>query len=162
MAGCGALGLYFAAREGLRVRDLQELKKALLILRQEIDYMRTPLTDACAGVARRVEGGISQLFADFAGALGAAGSDTAYRHWACTVEAAAPAMFLSREDLQAMDGFGKTLGYLDKQMQLAAIGHATSYIDSKIVSIQTAAQKNTRMYRSLGIIGGLLVCVVLW
>jgi len=162
MLGSAGLGLYYSAREGFRIGELQELKKALLILSSEIEYMRAPLNSACASIAKRTEGIISQLFASFAEALTKSEGETAYRLWSVSLTGIKGKAFLAEEDISVLDGFGKTLGYLDKLMQQNAIDHTVAYIDEKTATLQTQGDKNKRMYRSLGVIMGLLITVVLW
>jgi len=160
--GCAGLGMYYAAKEGFRIRELQELKKALLILASEIEYMRAPLNLACQNIAKRTEGVISTLFSNFAQLLSNNEGETAYQLWTNAVSSIKAKTFMTAEDFSIIDGFGKTLGYLDKQMQQNAIDFAISYIDEKVATLQTQGNKTKRMYRSLGIIAGLLITVVLW
>jgi len=162
IAGCTAIGLYLAAKEDFRLRELQELKKALMILSSEIEHMRAPLPAACANIAKRTKNPISKLFLDFSKLLEANGGETAYQLWMQALEGQKSHMHLAEEDWDIIEGFGKTLGYLDKQMQQSAITYAVEYIDEKAVGLLSQADKNKRMYRSLGIIGGLLLAVVLW
>jgi stage III sporulation protein AB len=160
--GCGGLGFYFSAKEGFRIHELQALKKALLILSSEIEYMRAPLHIACANIAKRTEGTVGALFLQFSQLLAAGEGETAYQHWTAAMESAKDKTFMAAEDLAVADGFGKTLGYLDKHMQQNAIDFTVGYIDEKVVALQMQAHKSKRMYRSLGIIGGLLIAVTLW
>ncbi|MCL2358111.1 MAG: stage III sporulation protein AB [Defluviitaleaceae bacterium] len=160
MAGSVGMGFYLSAKEGFRVRDLSEFKKALLILSSEIDFMRSTLTEACQNIAKRTDGGVRDIFENFSHKLAEGEGETAYQLW-LTVMASAR-VFLAAEDRIVLEDFGKTLGYLDKEMQKNAIEYAVSYIDEKTASLQKAAEKNKRMYHSLGIAGGLLATVVLW
>ena len=160
--GCAGLGFYFSAKEGFRIGELLELKKALFILSSEIDYMRAPLHTACANIAKRTEWTIGALFSRFSALLAGGEGDTAYRQWAAAIDSIKDKTFMAEEDLFVLDGFGKTLGYLDKHMQQNAIDYATGYIDEKVATLQAQGSKSKRMYRSLGIIGGLLITVVLW
>jgi len=162
VAGCAAIGFYFAAKEGFRARELQEFKKALMILSSEIEHMRAPLPTACANIAKRTDKPVSGLFSNFSKQLEANEGETAYRLWMQALESQKPHSHLAEEDLNILDGFGKTLGYLDKQMQQSAIAYAVEYIDDKTAGLLTQADKNKRMYRSLGVIGGLLLAIVLW
>ena len=159
---CTALGFYFAAQEKLRVQDLQEFKKALMILSSEIEHMRTPLPLACANISKRTAGTVSILFEQFSDLLSHEAGETAYQLWLQALESQKKRSYLATEDWDAIENFGKTLGYLDKQMQQSAITCTVEYIDEKTTSLQTQSDKNSRMYRSLGIIGGLLLVVVLW
>ena len=162
MVGCGGLGLYYAAREGFRINELQELKKSLLILSSEIEYMRAPLNVACSSIAKRTEGAVSTLFRIFAETISKNNGETAYQAWVSSLSAIKEKSFLAEEDIGMLDGFGKTLGYLDKQMQQSAIDYTINYIDEKVTTLHAQNNKNKRMYRSLGVIAGLLITVVLW
>jgi stage III sporulation protein AB len=160
--GSVALGWYYGAKDGLRMRDLQEMKKAMTILAAEIDYMRAPLVDACRNVAARVDGGVAAFFRRFYGAMENGEATTAYQLWSAAAAESRLALALSAEDYGVLDAFGKTLGCLNNKMQQDSIALTTNYLDEQIVSIQKRAEKSTRMYRSLGVIGGLLIVVVLW
>jgi stage III sporulation protein AB len=162
MAGSVGLGFYFSAKEGFRVQNLLEFKKALLILSSEIEYMRTTLSEACANIAKRTGNGISEVFANFSRLLAESEGETAYQLWLAAMDSGKDRIFLAAEDRVVLEDFGKTLGYLDKQMQKNAIDYAVSYIDEKSASLQKQSDKNKRMYQSLGVIGGLLITVVLW
>lgn len=162
MAGSVGLGLYFSAKEGFRVQDLLEFKKALLILSSEIEYMRATLSEACANIAKRTGLGISPIFARFSQLLSENEGETAYQLWLAALAENKERVFLAAEDFAVIEDFGKTLGYLDKQMQKNAIDYAVAYIDEKAAALSAQSDKNKRMYRSLGVIGGLMVTVVLW
>ena len=162
IASCAALGFYLAAQEGFRVHDLQEFKKALMILSSEIEHLRAPLPIACTNIAKRTKEPVGPLFAQFSQLLTENEGETAYQLWMQAIERQKKRSHLAAEDWDVMEGFGKTLGYLDKQMQQSAIAYAVEYIDEKTTTLQTQSDKNKRMYRSLGIIGGLLVAVLLW
>ena len=161
MAGSVGLGLYYSAKEGFRVADLLEFKKALLILSSEIEYMRSTLSEACANIAKRTGLGVSEIFADFSRLLADGEGETAYQLWLTAMQNSEKT-FLAAEDKTVFEDFGKTLGYLDKQMQKNAITYAVSYIDEKAATLQAQSDKNKRMYQSLGVIGGLMIAVVLW
>ena len=162
IAGCAAIGFYFAAKEGFRVQELQEFKKALMILSSEIEHMRAPLPVAAANIAKRTKKPASEIFQNFSKLLETNEGETAYQLWAQAINDQKPGTHLAEEDWDILEGFGKTLGYLDKQMQLSAITYTIEYIDNKTVALLSQADKNKKMYRSLGIIGGLLLAVVLW
>jgi len=162
MVGSVGLGFFYAAKEQFRIQDLQEIKKALLILSSEIEYMKTPLAIACANIAKRTEHTAQKLFQTFSSLLSKSQGETAYQLWLTSLDEIKDKSFLIPEDLNIIEGFGKTLGYLDKHMQQNAINYAINYIDEKAASLQQQGEKNKRMYRSLGVICGLLITVVLW
>ena len=162
ITGCVGLGFYHAAKENFRTGELLEFKKALFILASEIGYTRSPLAIACENIARRTTAVVGEMFANFSSALASSEGETAYQLWINAMDAVRQKSFMATEDWDIIEGFGKTLGYLDKTMQQNAIEYAITYINDKTITLKTQGAKNKRMYQSLGIIGGLLVTVVLW
>ena len=163
LAASSALGVYLSNIYTFRRQDLLELKKALLILKSEIEYLAAPLTEAAANIAAKTTGPVSQLFANFAETLSHnTENETAYHLWLAAIEASKKDTFLNKEDIDTIAGFGKTLGYLDKQLQTEAIRLTISYIDAQITELQENSQKTSRMYKSLGVISGFLLLVIFW
>ena len=162
VAGAAALGFHYAAVQGERVQDLLALKRALLILSSEIEYLRTPLPAASLNIGTRAERWAGSLFTRFGEILTDGEGETAYRAWLAALDGAKPDTALTPEDFTVIENFGKTLGYLDKQMQENAIAYTVAYIDETSAALQAQADKNRKMYRSLGVIGGLMLAVILW
>ena len=163
MAASATFGLYMSSLGAFRRQDLLEMKKALLILKSEIEYMASTLPDAMENIAARVSGPVSELFECFADALqNNPEGETAYRLWLAAIDTNKKSTFLKAGDWEVIGGFGKTLGYLDKQMQVDSIHFTMDYIDTQISELQESSPKNERMFRSLGIIGGVLLLVVFW
>ena len=163
LAASTAFGLYMSSLGTFRKQDMLEFKKAMLILKSEIEYVAAPLPEAMANIAARTVMPISQIFAHFADALkhNEAG-ETAYRLWLAAIDTSKKETFLKEEDLETIGNFGKTLGYLDKQMQVDSINFTMDYIDTQVSELQESNQKNQRMYKTLGVVGGILLLVVFW
>lgn len=162
VGAAAALGRHYALREDKRVQDLLSLKKALLILSSEIEYMRTPLPAAAVSIGRRAQGWGGELFTRFGAILEEEGETTAYNAWVKAIDSIFENTHIAAADRAVIDDFGKTLGYLDTKMQMNSIAHTVAYIDEKTAELQAGAEKNRKMYKSLGVIGGLLLAVVLW
>jgi stage III sporulation protein AB len=161
---CGAstlIGLYFSGLEMFRVSDLNEWKTAFLILKSEIAFASTPLPEAMEHMAARVKNPVRDMLRKFAASLERKSKDSLSLLWRQSIEAGKSRSFLAEEDFIWLYGFGHTLGYLDKSMQLSAIEMAVSYIDDKTALLEKHGEKNKKMYASLGILGGLLLSVIL-
>jgi len=163
LAASGALGFYLASIGKFRQQELLEFKKALLILKSEIEYIAAPLPEAVTNIAGRTTAPVSDIFRQFAQSLkNNPEGETAYHLWLNAIEANKNKSFLKSADWEALEGFGKTLGYLDKQMQSDSIKFTIEYIDVEVAELQVNNEKNQRMYRGLGLIGGVLLLVVFW
>ena len=155
-----ALGMYYSGLDAFRMQDLLAFRQALTIFASEIEFVVSPLPEAMQNVAKRIPQPVSRLFADFAARLTDVGGETAYRLWVESIAAHKPVSYLDAEDWDAIESFGKTLGYLDKPMQINTIRHTQSYIDGKTETLRVSGDKNKRMYRSLGVVGGILLVVI--
>jgi len=161
MASSTLLGLYFAQLDGFRISDLNEWKKALLILRSQIAFTALPLPEAMGMIAERVGVPVSKALSRFSVRL--LGRDSADIHsvWMETLRDTAYGSHLKQEDWEWLNNFGKTLGFLDKDMQLNSIDLTISYIDGKTEVLSVQSEKNKRMFGSLGILCGMLTVIVL-
>jgi len=160
-ASSALLGLYFAKLDSFRRTDLSEWKKALLILRSQIAFAALPLPEAMNAASERVSGPVSQTLACFAESLQSRDSADIYAIWKKALNGNKTCSYLKQEDWEWLENFGKTLGFLDKAMQLNSIDLTVSYIDSKSEILLSQSEKNKRMFSSLGILGGMLIVVIL-
>ena len=155
------LGLYFAQLDGFRISDLQEWKKALLILRSQIAFAALPLPEAMSVVAERVGSPVSQALSQFAWRLSQRDSADIYSVWTKTLRDNAARSHLKQEDWEWLYNFGKTLGFLDRDMQINSIDLTVSYIDGKTEILAVQSEKSKKMFGSLGILCGMLTVIVL-
>lgn len=163
LAASGILGLYLSSLGKFRLQELLEFKKALLILKSEIEYVATPLPEAMSNISNRTTKPISKIFEHYSQALkNNTEGETAYRLWLISINTHKQESFLKGDDWEIIENFGKTLGYLDKQMQVDTINFTTEYIDDQVSKLQESNEKNQRMYRSLGVVGGILLLVIFW
>ena len=160
-ASSALLGIYFARLDSFRRGDLNEWKKALLILRSQIAFAALPLPEAMSAASGRVSGSVSQSLALFAERLQSRDSADVYSIWVNTLNECKSNSYLKQEDWEWLGNFGKTLGFLDRSMQLNSIDLTVSYIDGKSEMLASQSEKNKKMFSSLGILGGMLIVVIL-
>ena len=153
-------GTYLGKVYGFRVEDLKNFKKALVILKSEIEYMGTPLSQALQNIGDKLSPSVvssvfyeasTQLEAHVPPDLALESSLTKYQ----------PQMYLLADDQANLKSFGKTLGYLDKELQLNNIALTLNYLDQRIQEEIQNQIKYKKLYQTLGILAGLLAVVVL-
>ena len=160
LASSAFLGIYFAQLDSFRIADLKEWKKALLILRSQIAFAALPLPEAMSAVAERVGAPVSQALSQFSERLSGRGSADIYLVWTKTLRENTAHSHLKQEDWEWLFNFGKTLGFLDREMQLNSIDLIISYIDGKTEFLSVQSVKNKKMYGSLGILCGMLTVII--
>lgn len=154
-------GLYYANMQMFRIRDLKEVKKALIILLSEIEYTLTPLPQAMENISTRIEAPVNKIFIDSSNILNEKTGQGIGEVWAEILQNNKEDYYFAEEDLDYLKSFGKTLGYLDKNLQINSIRVTVKYIEDKIEELNVTSLQNKKLYQTLGILGGLLICVVL-
>jgi len=156
---CALLGLYMGDKGVRRAALIQELKRTLLMLKSEIEYALYPLPHALEKVAERAGQPLSDFYLAVAARL-AAKEMTMAEAWmasAAIIEHTA----LTKEDVAVLNGVGRALGCIDVAVQAGTIDLPITELDGKLERLGEENAKNVRMYRGLGILGGLLITVVL-
>jgi len=152
-------GVYMSAKNHFRLKDLREMKRAFGVLMSEIDYGQSPLSEAAFNVATKCSDPVYAIFSDFA--QGLLGKVDVYELWNKAINENSEVSYFSAEDLEIFKSFGKTLGYLDREMQLRNIEMQLDYINMKIDELEKTKVKARKMYLSLGALGGLMTIILL-
>ena len=153
-------GIYYGNLETYRMRDLLEFKKALSILRSQIEYARTPLPEAMQAISARVRKPLGKIFEMCAELLVYERNEKVVHIWEASVEQHKEALFLTEEDVSQFKGFGAQLGNLDSYAQIMNISMLIGYIDERVGHLNESRDKNRKLYRSLGVLGGALIVII--
>ena len=159
LASSTLIGTYFGSAHGYRAKDLLQLRKALVILKGEIEYTLTPLSQACANVAERVLSPIAEIFLDLSYLLNERVPPEQAMYSAIAKHKTNT--YLSKDDIAQLQSLAKTLGYLDKNLQTNTLELTIKYLDDNIKEQMDLHIKNKKLYQTLGVLGGMLVIIVL-
>lgn len=155
------IGIYFSKLDKYRIEDLEELQKAFTILKNQISFSFMPLPEAFQQISFRVKGEIAEILKETADLLEKKEGESAEQIWNIVWEKNKEKTYFSKEDMDMLFSFGKAVGYLDRQQQISNIEIAVSYIEQTQQYLEKRAGKNSKIYRSMGILSGLLVAIVL-
>lgn len=155
---CGA---YFAMKERYRLRELEELERAMLYLNGQIQYLSAPLGEAFETIGWKLSGTLGQIFQESAERLSQGAAGTAEKLWEEVWKREAVHTFFTAEDLDAVLSFGRSLGYLDKVRQEESIRLLLRYIEGALLQGRKRLEKNGRLYYGMGCFSGLLLIVTL-
>lgn len=155
------MGIHLSKREQIRMKELNYIKKALLILKSQIDYSSEPLPEALHNIAIRSEQPVKHIFESISKQLIQKEGGSINTIWTREFYRYSDNTNFSKNDLESITSFGKSLGYLDKQLQINNINMVVEYIDRTIEAILRKEEKDGKMYQSLGILGGMLLALLL-
>lgn len=144
------------------LRTAEELRKMIFLLKGEILYARSPLGEAFERVGNRCGGRLGTFFTSVAVRIEAQTGEPFYTIWKNEVEKLGRDCALSGKDKQELSSFGEHLGYLDCDMQERTILLYLEQLDLTIDYLREHMRETSRLYTSLGIMGGLFLAIVMY
>jgi len=156
---CTLLGIYVGGRGTRRHTALAEFKRSLLMLKSEMEYAIYPLHKAFINISNRTGRPISDFYKQMSEKLLARDKDLG-GIWTEGMEVLSTSS-LAKEDIDTIAVVGRALGSIDASVQLASIDMTITAIDDAINMLNEENAKNGRMYKSIGIVSGLLITIVL-
>jgi stage III sporulation protein AB len=152
------LGFHIGGAGRRRSRDLMEFKKSMILLKSQIDYAIYTLPRAFSHIAQRSVPPFDSFYEKLAADIDD-GAD-ASASWNENITNLKDSN-LHKDDLSNFALLGTSLGHMDKDVQINSIDMIITNIDDTLTRLLTENPKNSRMYRGLGIVSGLLITIVL-
>lgn len=162
VAAAWAYGYYTAEYSRKRIEELENFKRAFMLFGSETLYAGGVLCEVFRAVAERTDGTAERVFESAANMLYEKTADGAFGVWEKCIEAEAKGSFLSEEDIKSLISFGKGLGFADRQCQSTNADMEIEYINGKQEELRGKYAKEAKLFRSLGILMGLLAAVVIF
>ncbi|MBR5614163.1 MAG: stage III sporulation protein AB [Clostridia bacterium] len=161
LAGCAALGMFFASGFRRRVQQLVELENVFAQLEFDIDYLSIPLDESFEKAAKNSCGAISEMFLYITDRLRKNRCCDMQMVWKRAIDRSKDDLFLSDDDKRILTDFSKTLGSGNKEKEKNNIKMTLMRLKLAEDEARTAAECNVKMYRGLGILTGVFIVIVL-
>ncbi len=155
------IGFSLAADCSKRPRTLRELQALFQMFENEISYLSNLLYEAFLRIYQNSNLTAAIIFKAAAENL-KAGGVSADKAWENAVNENYLKLSLSREDKEVLVTFGKMLGSSDLEGQLNNIKLVSSQLKLQETKSEEMKRKNEKMYRSLGVLSGLAITVILF
>ena len=159
---CTAAGLFLSTNDKFRAEELNEMKRGLIMLKSKTLFSDKPLYEAMLETGSELNASASEIFEDAGRLLKSKKAESVSEAWDKTLHDRKRRSFFTSDDLNALSGIGNTMGSEDKKCQLSGIDMAVEYIDSKSAELMKRYAGNSRLYRSAGMLFGILIVVVLF
>lgn len=156
MAGSLVAGTYRA-----RTRQLGQLRVGLHLLETEVAYALGALPGALERVASGITPPVAGMFTLAAGLLRSGEGISAGEAWERSVRGAFPQTALEAGDLEVILALTGYLGVTDRDDQTRHLGLALERLRVREDEARAEQQASERMWRYLGLLGGLAVAVAL-
>ncbi len=140
----------------LRTEELKEFKGILNILKNKIEFTYEPLPEIFYDISKVTSSNTSKLLKNVSDKMK---YKNAMEAWNESLDEAKTN--LNKEDIQNIKVLGKTLGRTNKEGQISNIEVTESFIEMQISKAKKEEEKNSKMYKTLGIIVGLGIVIIL-
>lgn len=150
LCSAAGIGASFSGDLKRRVRELRILKQLVYMLQGEIRYARLPLPGAFCHVSVRLPVPFGTFLSETADELKKADGRTLGEVWKMEEAKHLKGLHLVRADLEQLESLGEVLGYLDAEMQLAAIRLYLEQLENSIAEAQEHMGSRQKLYQEPG------------
>ncbi len=162
VSACGYAGWHVSGNYARRPVELRQFIAALQMLETEVTYAATPLPDALAGIAERVDPGVSLFFDHAAKELKTARGTSAREAWSTALQSYRAVSTLDRGDLSILNSLGHNLGLSDRENQVKHLRLTLEQLKMAQARAEETAAKNVKLWNYVGLLGGLIIVLALY
>lgn len=153
---CSLIGILISKKYSNRVNELKEFKNALNIFKTKIRYTYEPIPEIFTEISENINSNISNVFKIAAEKMEVCAAGEA---WDLALKV--DDLNIDDEDRTALKNLSKLLGKTDLEGQLSQIEMTSDFLDKQIRKAENQKEKSERMYRTLGMIMGMVIVIIL-
>ena len=150
------IGILIAKSYKNRVSDLEEMKNALNILKTKMKFTYEPIPEIFKQISQNTKASISKIFLDASQKMK---NTSAGEAWKDALNSSKT--YMKKEDINILNGLNKLLGKTDIDGQISEIELTNNFLDRQIEKATKEQEKNEKLYKTLGMITGLAIVIIL-
>mgnify|MGYP004465973827 FL=1 len=150
------IGILISKMYENRVKELRQFKNILNIIKTKIKFTYEPLAEIFNQISQEKSSKIEEIFENMTYKL--AFENVKYS-WMDAIQEAD--ISITQEDKDILKELGKVLGQTDADSQVNEIEVTESFLNIQIEKAEEARKKNQKMYKTLGVVVGLVFVIIL-
>lgn len=160
---CSSAGIGFlrAQKCSVRIRDLKEIERMLLFLQGELRYGNLPLPELFCKTARRLQKPFSVFLEKAAADMKKRDGQSLREIFSEQMAGTLGQTGLLAEDFRELEELGASFGQTDRETQLKTLEFYNLEISRKLDFLKAELPGRRKLCRSLGIMGGLFLVILL-
>ncbi len=139
-----------------RILELKNMKNALNMFKTKIEFTYEPIKEIFLEISRIIYQDNNNIFKIFCEKIDSKEITIAWNEAVLEYKGS-----LNDNDKDIIKMLGKMLGKTDKNGQISEIELVSNFLDKQINDAEDMKIKNEKLYKTLGVIGGLTVAIVL-
>jgi len=157
---CTYAGFYWSAVLKKRLKLLECIEKAVVLLRGEINYKSLALEEALENVSKIGENAVCNFFLAISCEMNKY-DGRSMCEIASSQQNILKKSILSGKDVENLIGLVGNLGLIDKEMQISVIDMFLEQLEIRKIECREEINKNFKMYRCLGAFVGAMICILI-
>ena len=153
---CSLIGILISKKYSNRVNELNDFKNALNMFKTKIRYTYAPLPEIFEEISQNLDSNISRVFKKASEKMAICPAGEAW-NLALKIED----LNIDDEDKNVLKNLSKLLGKTDLEGQLNQIEMTSDFLDRQIRQAERDRDKSEKMYRTLGVIIGMAIVIML-
>jgi len=150
------IGILLSKKYSNRVKELQEFQNALNIFKTKIRYTAEPIPEIFIEISSNMNSNIGSIFKAASNNMKLV---TAGEAWNLALNT--EVLNIDDEDKNILKNLSKLLGKTDIEGQISQIELTSTFLDEQISKAEREKNKSEKMYRTLGVILGVAIVIIL-
>ena len=150
---CFYIGIYKAKMCQERVYELQKFLNGIILFKNKVEFTYEPINYIFSDISNVIYENGENIFKEIKN-----NNDDINISWIKSVERIKN---INNEDKEIIKMFGKLLGKTDIKGQLSQIELTQKLIEKQIEKAEFEKNKNSKLYKTIGIISGIAICIIL-
>lgn len=151
------IGILISKSYENRVIELKEFKNILNIMKTKIKFTYEPLAEIFKQISKDNKTNVEKIFDQMANQITYYPTKDVWEN--CIQDAD---ISIKQEDKDILKKLGKLLGQTDVEGQISEIEVTQNFLDTQIEKAEEEKKKNQKMYKTLGIVTGLVFVIILF
>lgn len=147
------LGINKAKEYENRVKQLTKFQSALVMFKSKLEFTYEPIKNIFEDISKVIYGENDNIFIKVVNS-----KDDIFTSWKSAVESE---KYLLPEDKEIIQMIGKLLGKTDLSGQVSQINLGLNLVDKQIQIADSQMRKNVKLYKTMGIVCGIGICIIL-
>lgn len=150
------IGILFSKKYSNREKELKEIKSALNIFATKIKFTYEPIPNLFLEISNKIGGNVGKIFARASNRMREENAGEAWANALTDIKSN-----LLEEDITILKNLGRLLGQTDIEGQISEIEVVIQFLNTQLENARQERTKNEKMYRTLGIVSGLTIAIIL-
>ena len=150
------IGFIYSKKYIDRENELKEIKSALNICKTKMKFTYETIPEIFKYISNSMNGNVKKLFQKACEKMKTENAGEAWKQALDDTE-----LNINNEDKEVLKSFSKLLGKTSLEGQISEIELTCEFLDVQIKKAEIDRNKNEKLYRTLGIVGGAGMVIIL-